>query len=324
MAGPTRIFALAAVLAAAPSLCAAAADDYPNRPLRFVVPFPAGGGTDGMARILGAKLTEMWGQQVVIDNRGGAQGNIGTAAGAHAAPDGYTLTLAHSGSLAINPHLYSAPGFDTLKDFAAVSNGVIMPFILVIHPSLPVKTTKELVALAKQRPGQLTFASSSSGPWIAGELFKLTTGTDMIHVPYKGGAQAVIGLLSGETSIMFTVPFPTVPHVNSGKLRPLAMLGDKRIEAMPDVPTAAEAGYPALGNVTEWYGVVVPAATPQDIVAKLNAAVVRALNSPDVLTRIRGLGQYPAPTTSAQFADFMRAEYERWGKVVKASGAKVE
>jgi len=301
-----------------------AAEDYPSRPLRFFVPFPAGGGTDGLARILGGKLTEMWGQQVVIDNRVGAQGNIGTAMGAKAAPDGYTITLAHSGSLAINPHLYSAPGFDTLKDFAAVSNGVVMPFILVVHPSLPVKTTRDLALLAKQKPGLLGFASSSSGPWIAGELFKLTTATDMLHVPYKGGAQAVIALLSGEVSVMFTVPFPTVPHVKSGKLRALAMLGDKRIEAMPEVPTALESGYPALANVTEWYGVVVPAATPQDIVAKLNGAVVRALNSPDVLTRIRSLGQYPAPTTSAQFADFMRADYERWGKVVKASGVKVE
>ena len=314
-------FALTAFML--PAQCGAA-EDYPSRPLRFFVPFPAGGGTDGLARILGGKLTEMWGQQVVIDNRVGAQGNIGTAMGAKAAPDGYTITLAHSGSLAINPHLYSAPGFDTLKDFAAVSNGVVMPFILVVHPSLPVKTTRDLALLAKQKPGLLGFASSSSGPWIAGELFKLTTATDMMHVPYKGGAQAVIALLSGEVSVMFTVPFPTVPHVKSGKLRALAMLGDKRIEAMPEVPTALESGYPALANVTEWYGVVVPAATPQDIVAKLNGAIVRALNSPDVLTRIRSLGQYPAPTTSAQFAEFMRADSERWGKVVKASGVKVE
>jgi tripartite-type tricarboxylate transporter receptor subunit TctC len=317
------ICVIAILVAIAPSLCAAA-EDYPSKPIRFLVPFPAGGGTDGMARILGTKLTEMWGQQIIIDNRAGAQGNIGTAAGAKAAPDGYTITLAHSGSLAINPHLYSAPGFDTLKDFAAVSNGVIMPFILVVHPSVPAKTMKDLVLLAKQRPGQLSFASSSSGPWIAGELFKLTTGTDMVHVPYKGGPQAVMALLSGEVGITFTVPFPTVPHVKSGKLRALTLLGTKRIEAMPDVPTAVEAGYPALGNVTEWYGVIAPAATPQETLAKLNAAVVRALNSPDVLTRIRSLGQYPAPSTAAEFAEFIRADYERWGKVVKASGAKVE
>lgn len=322
MLRPMLAFFSALAVLAAPGLCAAA-DDYPARPLRFLVPFPAGGGTDGMARILGTKLTEMWGQQVIIDNRAGAQGNIGTAAGAKAAPDGYTLTLAHSGSLAINPHLYSAPGFDTLKDFAAVSNGVLMPFILVVHPSLP-KTVKELVQLAKERPGQLTFASSSSGPWIAGELFKLTTKTDMIHVPYKGGPQSVMAVLSGETGITFTVPFPTVPHVKSGKMRALAILGDKRIDVMPEVPTAAEAGYPGIGSVTEWYGVAVPTGTPVEIITKLNAAVVQALNSPDVLARIRGLGQYPAPSTPAQFADFIRADYERWGKVVKASGAKVE
>ncbi len=310
-------------LALAAPLCRAA-DDYPGKSIRFVVPFPAGGGTDGLARILGAKLTETWGQQVVIDNRGGAQGNIGTATGAKAAPDGYTITLAHSGSLAINPHLYSSPGFDTLKDFAAVSGGVIMPFILVVHPSVPVKTMKDLALLAKQHPAKLTFASSSSGPWIVGELFKLTTKTDMVHVPYKGGAQAVIALLSGEVGIMFTVPFPTVPHVKSGKLRAVTLLGDKRIEAMPDLPTAVEAGYPALSNVLEWYGVVAPAATPRETIARLNAAIVRALKSPDVLERIHSLGQYPAPSTPAEFAEFMRVDYERWGKVVKASGAKVE
>ncbi len=301
-----------------------AAEDYPSKSIRFVVPFPAGGGTDGLARILGAKLTEFWGQQVIIDNRSGAQGSVGTAAGAKAAPDGYTITLAHSGSLAINPHLYSAPGYDTLKDFAAISGGVTMPFILVVHPSVPIKTMKELAALAKQRPGELTFASSSSGPQLAGELFKLTTGTNMVHVPYKGGAQAVIALLSGEVGIMFTVPFPTVPHVKSGKLRPVTLLGAKRIDAMPDVPTAGESGYPALGNVLEWYGVVAPAATPRDTIAKLNAAVVRALKSPDVLARINSLGQYPAPSTPAEFAEFIRMDYDRWGTVVKASGAKVE
>ena len=311
-----------AIAFAAP-LCMAA-EEYPSKSIRFVVPFPPGGGTDGLARVLGAKLTEFWGQQVIIDNRGGAQGNIGTAAGARGAPDGYTITLAHSGSMVINPHLYSAPGFDTLKDFAAVSGGVIMPYILVVHPSVPVKTMKDLALLAKQHPGKLTFASSSSGPWIVGELFKLTTGTDLVHVPYKGGAPAVIALLSGEVGIMFTVPFPTVPHVKSGKLRPVTLLGAKRIEAMPAVPTAVEAGYPALGNVLEWYGVVAPAATPRETIAKLNAAVVRALNSPDVLSRIQSLGQYPAPSTPAEFAEFIRVDYERWGKVVKASGAKVE
>lgn len=312
------------VLACAWLALPAAAADYPEKPIRFIVPFPAGGGTDGLARILGIKLTEFWGQQVLIDNRVGAQGSIGTAAGAKAPPDGYTITLAHSGSLAINPHLYSAPGYDTLKDFAAVSGGVEMPFILVVHPSVPVKTMRDLALVAKQNPGKLTFASSSSGPWIAGELFKLTTKTDLVHIPYKGGAPAVVDLLAGYVGIMFTVPFPTVPHVKAGKLRAVTLLGAKRIEAMPDVPTAIEAGYPELSNVTEWYGVVAPAATPAQTIAKLNGAVVRALNSPDVLKRIASLGQYPAPSTPAEFKEYMRVDYERWGKVVKAAGIKLE
>ena len=307
-----------------PSLCYATDDQYPNRSMRFIVPFPAGGGTDGLARILGAKFTEYWGQQVVIDNRTGAAGNIGTAMGARAAPDGHTLTLAHSGSLAINPHLYPDAGFNTLKDFAAVSGGVIMPFILVVNPGVPVKTMKDLEVLARQTPGKITFASSSTGPWLVGELFKLMTKTDMLHVPYKGGAQTVIALMAGEVGIMFVIPFPTVPHVKSGKMRAVTILGDQRIEVMPEVPTAAEAGYPELANYREWYGVAVPAATPPKIVAKLNAAVVRALNSSDVQARIASLGQYPAPSTSREFADFIKKDYERWGRVVKDSGVKVD
>ena len=309
------------VLAAPPGH---AAEAYPDKALRFIVPFPPGGGTDGLARILGSKLTELWGQQVIIDNRAGAQGSIGTAAGAKAPPDGYTVTLAHSGSLAINPHIYSAPGYDTLKDFSAVSGGVNMPFIVVVHPSLPVRTLKELAGIARQNPGKLSFASTSAGPWIVGELFKLTTKTDMIHVPYKGGGPAAVDLLAGYVTIMFSVPFASVPHVQSGKLRALAILGAKRIEAMPDVPSAIEAGYPELSNVNEWYGVVVPAATPRDVVTKLNGAVVRALNSPDVLKRIASLGQYPQPTTPAEFAQIIKADYERWGRVVKAARIKVE
>ncbi len=309
-------------IALAPAL-GVAAENYPEKAIRFVVPFPVGGGTDGLARTLGEKLTEMWGQPVIIDNRSGAQGSVGTAVGAKAAPDGYTITLAHSGSMVINPHLYSAPGYDTLKDFAAVSGGVSMPFILVVHPSVPVKTMKDLALLVKQNPGKLTFASSSSGPWMVGELFKLATRTDVVHVPYKGGAAAMVGLLTGEVGIMFTVPFPTVPHVKTGRLRPVALLGKKRIEAMPHVPTAVEAGYPELGDVTEWYGVAVPAATPRDKIVKLNGAIVRALNSPDVLKRIDALGQYPAPSTPEAFRQRIREDFERWGKVVKASGAKL-
>ncbi|MBC7779774.1 MAG: tripartite tricarboxylate transporter substrate binding protein [Proteobacteria bacterium] len=292
--------------------------------MRFVVPFPPGGGTDGFARVIGAKLTEYFGQPVLIDNRGGAQGSIGTAIGARAAPDGYTLTLAHSGSFVINPHLYRDPGYAPLKDFAAVSNGVSMPFILVVHPSVPARSTKELAAYAKQHPGKLTFGSSSAGPWMAGELFRITTGTDLVHIPYKGGAPATTALLGAEVATMFTVPFAPLPHVKTGKLRALAILGKQRLEALPDVPTAIEEGFPALSDVYEWYGVAVPAATPRATVVMLNGAIVRALNSPDVQKRLSDIGLDPAPSTPEEFARLIRDDYARWGKVVKASGAKVE
>ncbi len=311
---------LSMAFAAVPGVAA----DYPDRPVRLIVPFPPGGGTDGLARILGAKLMELWGQQVIIDNRGGAQGNIGTALGARAAPDGYVITLAHQGALTINPHLYSNPGYDTLRDFAAVSLATEMAFILVVHPALPVKTMRELTRLAQQNPGKLTFASTSSGPQMAGELYRLTTKTDMVHVPYKGGGPATIDLLAGHVTIMFANPTATVPHIKAGKLRALGVMDSKRNEALPDVPTAVEAGYPELGNIIEWYGIIAPAATPGATLVKLNTDVVRALKSPDVLQRLQGLGQTPAPSTSAKFAEHIRAEFERWGKVVKASGARVD
>jgi tripartite-type tricarboxylate transporter receptor subunit TctC len=302
----------------------AVAADYPDKSVRLIVPFPPGGGTDTLGRVLGAKLAEQWGQQVIIDNRGGAQGNIGTAMGAKAAPDGYVLTLAHQGALTINPHLYSNPGYDTLRDFAAITSATEMAFILVVHPSLPAKTMRELTALAKQNPGKLTYASSSSGPQMAGELYRLTTKTDMLHIPYKGGGPATIDLLAGHVTIMFANPTATVPHIKAGKLRALGVMDSKRNEALPNVPTAIEAGYPELGNIIEWYGIIVPAATPATIVAKLNTDVVRALKSPDVSSRLQGIGQTPVTSTPEKFAEQIRAEYERWGKVVKASGAKAD
>ncbi len=313
-------FAFSLVLAAAPAW----SQDFPSRPVRFVVPFPPGGGTDGFARILGAKLTDLWGQQVIVDNRGGAQGNIGTAVGARAVPDGHTITLAHQGALVVNPHLYSNTGYDTLRDFAAVSLGTRMAFVLVAHPSVPARSMKELADLAKKNPGKITFASTSAAPHLVGELFKLTTGTNMIHVPYKGAGPAVIDLLAGHVNIMFSNPTSTVPHVKSGKLRALGVMDGRRNEAMPDVPTAIEAGYPALGNVIEWYGVVVPAATPRAVIAKLNADIVRALGAPDTAGRIQAMGQGVASSTPAEFAKLIREEYQRWGRVVKESGAKVD
>jgi len=301
-----------------------AQDRFPEKPVRFIVPFPPGGGTDALARVLGAKLAEDWGQQVIVDNRAGAQGNLGTAAGARAAPDGYTITFAHQGALVINPHLYKSTGYDTLKDFAAVARTTEMAFIAVAHPSVPANNLRELAAYAKQHPGKLTFASTSAGPHVVGELFKLATGTDLLHVPYKGAGPAINDLLGGQVALMFSNPTSTVAHIKSGKLRALGVMDTKRNPALPDVPTAAEAGFAELSNVIEWYGVVVPAATPRALVQQLSAAVLRAMRSPEVAERIQGLGQTPSPAGAEEFDRYIRADYERWGRVVKASGAKAE
>ena len=314
--------------AVALALCLAGAafaqDKFPDKPVRFIVPFPPGGGTDALARILGARLAEQWGQQVVIDNRAGAQGNIGTAAGAKAAPDGYTITFAHQGALVINPHLYKDPGYDTLRDFAAVARTTEMAFVAVAHPSVPAANLRELAQYARQNPGKLTFASTSAGPHIVGELFKQATGTDLVHVPYKGAGPAINDLLGGQVALMFSNPTSTVPHVKSGKLRALGVMDTKRNPALPDVPTAQEAGLPELSNVIEWYGVVVPAATPAPIVRRLGDSVLRAMSAPEVLERINGIGQTPSPAGADEFSRMMREDYARWQRVVKAAGVKAE
>ena len=285
---------------------------------------PPGGGTDALARILAAKLGEQWGQQVIVDNRAGAQGNIGTAAGAKAAPDGYTITFAHQGALVINPHLYRDPGYDTLRDFAAVARTTEMAFVAVAHPSVPASNLRELAQHARQHPGKLTFASTSAGPHIVGELFKQATGTDLLHVPYKGAGPAINDLLGGQVLLMFSNPTSTVPHVKSGKLRALGVMDAKRNPSLPDVPTALEAGLPELSNVIEWYGVVVPAATPPGIVHRLSDAVLRAMAAPDVVERLTQIGQTPSPAGAEPFARLIREDYARWQQVVKTSGAKAE
>ena len=317
-----RVTTLALLSACVAVPCLAA--DFPEKAVRFIVPFPPGGGTDALARILAAKLTEGWGQPVIIDNRGGAQGGLGTALAAKAVADGYTILLGHSGALVINPHMYSNPGYDTLKDFAPVTRGTEMPYILVLHPSVPAKTMNELAQLAKAHPGKLTFASTSAGPQLMGELFRLMTKTDMVHVPYKGAGPAVIDLLGGHVGIMFSVPTSVNPHIRGGKLRALSVSGAKREESLPDVPTMTEAGFKDFGDAREWYGIVAPAGTPADAIARLNAAMTRALNAPDVHKRLQPLAQKPVPGTAADFGDYIRTQYALWGKVVKSTGAKAE
>jgi tripartite-type tricarboxylate transporter receptor subunit TctC len=307
-------------------LCVAtgAQAEFPEKPVRFIVPFPPGGGTDVLARILAAKLSEQWAQQVIVDNRAGAQGNIGTAAGAKAAPDGYTMTFAHQGALVINPHLYRDPGYDTLRDFAPVARTTEMAFVAVAHPSVPARDLRELAQYARQNPGRLTFASTSAGPHIVGELFKQATGTDLVHVPYKGAGPAINDLLGGQVSLMFSNPTSTVPHVKSGKLRALGVMDSKRNASLPDVPSALETGLPQLSNVIEWYGIVVPAATPARLVQRLSASVLDAMAAPDVVARVTQVGQTPSPAGAEEFGRQIREEHARWQRVVKASGAKAE
>ena len=313
---------------AALALCLAGAafaqDKFPDKPVRFIVPFPPGGGTDALGRILAAKLGELWGQQVIVENRAGAQGNIGTAAGAKAPPDGYTLTFAHQGALVINPHIYKDTGYDTLKDFAPVALATQMAFIAVAHPAVPANDLRELAQYAKKNPGKLSFASTSAGPHIVGELFKQATGTDLLHVPYKGAGPAITDLLGGQVNLMFSNPTSTVPHVRSGKLRALAVMDGKRNPALPDVPTAQEQGIPELASVIEWYGIVVPSATPPAIVRKLSADMLQVMGMADVRERITQSGQTPSPLGAEEFGRMIRTDFERWRKVVAAAGIRPE
>lgn len=297
---------------------------FPDKPVRFIVPFPPGGGTDSFARILGAELTKMWGQQVIVDNRAGAQGNIGTALGAKAPPDGYTLVFAHQGVITVNPHIYTKIGFDPIKDLMPVSRTTEQPFVVVVNPGVPARSLKELTELAKKQPGKLTFASSSSGPQMAGEMYKMASGTNLLHVSYKGAGPAITDLLGGHVHMMFANPSSAAGHVKSGKLHALAVFGKKRIDALPDVPTAAEAGYPQLGDTPEWYGVAVPVGTPATIIAQLNTDIVTALKSAEVQKATLALGLTPSPSTPEEFARQIRIDHEAWGKVVKASGVKAE
>jgi tripartite-type tricarboxylate transporter receptor subunit TctC len=317
-----RILCLA--LALVLPLGAAAQERFPEKPVRLIVPFPPGGGTDALGRILAAKLGELWGQQVIVDNRAGAQGNIGTAAGAKAAPDGYTLTFAHQGAMVINPHIYKDPGYDTLKDFAPVALATEMAFIAVAHPSVPAADLRELAQYAKRNPGKLSFASTSAGPHIVGELFKQATGTDLLHVPYKGAGPAISDLLGGQVNLMFSNPTSTVPHVRSGKLRALAVMDEKRNPVLPDVPTAKELGIAELSSVIEWYGIVLPSATSPAIVRKVSGDLLRVLGTADVRERITQTGQTPSPAGSDEFGRIIRADFERWRKVVSAAGIRPE
>jgi tripartite-type tricarboxylate transporter receptor subunit TctC len=314
--------ALGLLSALAPTSAAWAQDRYPSKTVRIVVPFPTAGVTDLAARQVAQRLSETWGQPVVVDNRPGAGGTIGSEVGAKAPPDGYTLTIGSVSTHAIAPSLYAKPGYDPLKDFAAITELANTPNVLVINAALPVKTLKELVALAKKRPGELTFGSNGNGTnnHLAGEMLQAVTGIRMQHVPYKGSAFATNDLLGGHISMMFDVVVTALPMVKAGKLRALAIAAPARSPVMPDVPTAAELGLGAFEAVV-WLGMWVPAAVPQDIQSRLHADTVAVLKQPRVREFFLSQGAQVVGSTQAQFLERIRSETARWKKVI--DGAKI-
>ncbi len=313
----------AAAAAALPH--AALAQGYPAKPVTIVVPFAPGGTTDILARIVGQGLSGELGQPFIVDNRAGAGGNIGASLAAKAPADGYTLFMGTVGTHAINQALYKKMPFDPVKDFAPISRVATVPNLLVAHPSQPYKTVKELIAYAKANPGKVTYGSPGSGssPHVSGELFKSMTGTELLHVPYKGSAPAMTDLLGGQISIMFDNLPSAIQHVRSGKLRPIAITTAKRSPELPDIPTIAEAGVPGY-EAMSWFGMFAPAATPKPVLDQLNAALVKVLNQLDVKKKIAEQGGDVVAETPAQFAAFIQSESVKWGKVVKASGATVD
>jgi tripartite-type tricarboxylate transporter receptor subunit TctC len=302
-----------------------AAGEYPTKPVRLIVPFPPGGGNDTMARTVGQKLSEAFGQQVVIDNRGGAGGNIGAEIAARAAPDGYTLFLGGTGSHGTNPNLHAKLPYDPVKDFAPISLIASAPLLVVVPPSLPVRSINELIQLAKARPGQLNFASSGTGTiaHLAAELLNSMANIKIQHVPYKGTGPALTDLLSGQVQLMFNSAVSMLPQVRGGKLRAIAMTGTKRLAAMPDLPTVAESGVPGY-EAASWYGVLAPARTQRAIVDTLNREIVKITRIPELRERLAADGAEPAGTSPEEFAAHIKRELARWAKVIAQAHIRPE
>jgi len=312
---------LCVMLAAA----SAQSQTWPSKPIRFIVPFPPGGGTDVLARTVSPKLGEGLGQQVVIDNRSGAGGMIGVELGAKSAPDGYTLVIATVGQISINPNLYAKMPFDPVKDLAPIILAGNIFNVLIVHPALPAQSVKALIALARARPGELNYGSSGTGAadHLSAELFQVMTKTKMVHVPYKGGPLAIIDLISGNLQLMFSTVPTAVGLIKGGKVRAMAITNSNRFPLMPELPTVAEAGIPGFA-VNNWTGVFVPAATPADIIARLNAEFVKVLAMPDVKKRLLGNGIDAMSNTPQQFATYIRVETAKWASVIKDANVKVE
>ena len=300
------------------------AQSYPTRTVRVLVPFAPGGGSDILGRMLSPKVSEELGQQFVIDNRPGGNATIGTQMMARAAPDGYTLGVVDN-AFTTNPSLFRNLPYDALKDFAPVTVMASSPFILLVHPSLPVKTAKELVALAKARPGQLTFASAGggTGSHLSMELFRVVTGISLIHVPYKGAGPAVTGILSGEASIFFALPAAMTQHVKAGKARALAVTDARRYPGLPDVPTLVEAGIQGV-DANPFWGVVAPAGTPAAIIDRLHVAYAKHINAEDMRKRLVGMAFVPVANTPSEFAAFIKADAAKWDKVIQSAGIQAQ
>lgn len=324
MIGTTRLLALA--LAVAGLIPAAALSQaYPSKPIRLIVPFPAGGGVDYIGRITGKGISERLGQQVIVENRAGANAILGLEVLKAAPPDGYTIAAASAGPLAVNPFIYKKLPHDTLNDFTQIANMVNFPLLLVSHPSLPVKNVKELIALARARPGEITYSSPGVGnsSHLAGELFNSMAKVKILQVPYKGMAPAVLSTLSGETQIIYASIPPVLPLVRAGKVRALGVGNAKRVPSLPDFPTIAESGVPGY-EAYAWAGMIGPARLPRDIVQRLNQAIVATLNQKDVIDRMLADGTVPTPSSPEEFTAYMKAELKKWGAVVKLAGIKPE
>ena len=298
---------------------------YPSKPIRMIVPSAPGSGPDIMARAIGQKLTEALGQAIVIDDKPGAGGIIGSEAAAKAAPDGYTLIMSNAGAHTVNPSLYAKLPYDPIKDFAPVTLVALAPNILIVHPTLPVRNIKELIALAKAKPGELTFGSGGNGSTahLSGEMFKTMAGINIVHIPFKGSPAAVIGVIAGQIALAIPNIPPALPHVRSGKLKALAVTTAKRAAGVPELPTVAESGLPGY-EATAWFGVLAPAATPPQIIARLNAAIVKIAHAREMQDRLMAEGADAVGNTPEQFAQIIRNDIAKWAKVVKASGARAD
>ena len=297
---------------------------YPSKPIKLVVGYTPGGATDIIARTLAAKLQDSLGQTVVVENKPGATSNIASEAVAKAAPDGYTLLMGTIAN-ATNMTIYKAPGYDTLRDFVHITQTMSAPSVLAVHPSVPAKTLRELIALAKQQPGKLTYASSGNGgsPHLAGEMLKLRAGIDIVHVPYKGATPGMTDLLGGQVTMSFQTALSAIPHLQSGKLNVIAVAAHRRMTLLPNVPTMAEAGMPDF-EVSSWNGLFAPAKTPADIVARLHQATVKALSLPDVREKLAAQGAEAVGQSPEEFRNYIKSEIDKWGRVIRESGAKVE